>query len=259
MLNSKTININNECWTVRFKEALKQIDSPYVLIMLEDFFIRSKVNQDKIDTCFFDSDTITFNFEKDYRDSIKGTNWNLQYNNQIYLNSCQAGIWDRLKLIDRLQEDMNAWQWECTNINSPFKHYINNGDTIIDYGYTHDRKGFGVTRGKWSKECMEFLKDDNIDNCDEALEILEDNYISIPLKYAKKGDIVSFHDEIIKVRRRNVLININHFGIIYKTDGTIQGTKIKSKWGRYGVFLTDFENLPEFYGKYIKIWRNKWR
>jgi len=161
--HAKTININNECWTVRFKEALKQIDSPYVLIMLEDFFIRSKVNQDKIDTCFFDNDTITFNFEKDYRDSIKGTNWNLQYNNQIYLNSCQAGIWDRLKLIDRLQEDMNAWQWECTNINSPFKHYINNGDTIIDYGYTHDRKGFGVTRGKWSKECMEFLKDDNID------------------------------------------------------------------------------------------------
>jgi hypothetical protein len=101
------------------------------------------------------------------------------------------------------------------------------------------------------------LKDNRIEDCETALEFLEDNYISIPLKYAKKGDVVSFHNEIIKVRRRNVLININHFGIIYKTDGTIQGTKIKSKWGCTGVFLTDFENLPEFYGKYIKIWRIK--
>lgn len=101
------------------------------------------------------------------------------------------------------------------------------------------------------------LQDNNIDNCEEALEILEDKYINIPLKEAKKGDIISFHKEIIQVRQEKVLVNVCHFGIIFHTSGILKKTKITSKWGRYGVYLTDFENLPEFYGKYIKIWRKK--
>lgn len=101
------------------------------------------------------------------------------------------------------------------------------------------------------------LKDNNINDCEEALEILEDNYININIKNARKWDIISFHDEFIKCHNRKVFINVNHFGIIWETKGTIKTTKIKSKWGCYGVFLTDFENLPEFYGKHIKIWRKK--
>lgn len=154
-----TININNPSWTYRFREALKQLTSDYVIIMLEDFFIRDKVDQTRIDKIVenFADDTIVYNFEKQYRpgtpSNIEG--FELQGNRQPYLNSCQPSIWDREKLIERLKADENPWQWETKVIDSPYKHYINTEDFIIDIGYRHGP--FAVTKGKWVLEDMKPL------------------------------------------------------------------------------------------------------
>ena len=158
----ETINIDNPSWSFRFKEALKQLDTRYVLIMLEDYFIRAKVDQDRIDETFdlFDSKTITFDFEKEYATTLPTdkVGWGLKPNKAIYLNCTQAGIWNRELLIDRLDEDSHPQKWETTNIDSPYNHYVNKADYIIDYGYRQQRTGWGVVRGQWSPECVEWLK-----------------------------------------------------------------------------------------------------
>ena len=139
------------------------------MVLLDDFFIRRKVDTKRIDEVLksFDKDTIVFNFEKKYRkvenqSDVEG--FAIQLNNQIYLNSCQPSIWDRKKLIERLSKDENAWSWEKTIIDSPYKHYINTKKTIIDIGYNHTLY-WGISRGRLTLECKLFLKKEKLYNC----------------------------------------------------------------------------------------------
>lgn len=166
------INVNSDIWTKRFREALKIIDTDYVLVMLDDFFIREKVNDKLIakalSTIEKDKNIAVINFEKDYRKSLRYNDcFNKQLNNQVYLNSCQPSIWNREILIDRLKENETAWVWETKVINSPYIHLINNNqnDFIIDVGYRHQpiEIGWGITRGRLTNECKAFLEKKGFD------------------------------------------------------------------------------------------------
>lgn len=165
---SKTINVNSNIWTKRFREALKKIKDDYVLVLLDDFFIRKKVDIKRIDEVLksFDKNTIVFNFEKKYRKTEKYSNidgFELQRNKQIYLNSCQPSIWDRKKLIERLSKDQSAWEWEKTIVDSPYKHYINTKGYIIDIGNRkYNFLFWGISRGKLTLECKLFLKKEKL-------------------------------------------------------------------------------------------------
>lgn len=157
----ETINIPSNSWTKRLREALKGIKDEEVLLMLDDFFIRRPVDVDRINKIKLSDETICYNFEKNYREpALKLKEWDIQKNNQVYLNSCQPSIWNREKLIERLQEDKNPQEWETTKIDSPYIHFINNQDYIIDIGYRHQplNIGWGITRGKLTEECKAFLE-----------------------------------------------------------------------------------------------------
>lgn len=162
----RTINVNSDIWTERFRKALKQIDDREVLIMLDDFFIRQPVDEERINNIKLDDEVACYNFELNYREPLAHMgNWDVQKNNQIFINSCQPSIWNREILIERLKENQNAQDWEDTIINSRYVHYINNKDYIIDIGYRHqliEEGGFGICRGKLSKECYEFLKKEGL-------------------------------------------------------------------------------------------------
>ena len=162
----KTININSDIWTERFREGLKQIDDNQVLVMLDDFFLRMSVNEEFINSIKIDDNVACYNFEINYREPADmGKDWDIQKNNQVYLNSCQPSIWNKKVLIDRLKENQTPQEWELTVVNSPFIHYINNNIYhVIDIGYRHQDLsiGWGITRGKLSKECLEFLKKEGL-------------------------------------------------------------------------------------------------
>lgn len=160
-----TINVDSNVWSVRFREALKKIDSEYVLTMLDDFFIRDYVDNDRIDNIEFDNNTICYNFELEYRmPKERYENWDLQENNQVYLHSCQPSLYDREKLIGELGGNVSPQEWELQVVNSPYKFYINNKDFIIDIGYRHQDLsiGWGITRGKLARECKEFLEKEGL-------------------------------------------------------------------------------------------------
>ncbi len=165
----KTINVDSNIWTERFREGLKKIEDKEVLVMLDDFFIRGPVDEERIEYCKkmirANSNIACFNFELEYREPAeKIEDWDLQKNNQVYLNSCQPSVWNRKILIERLYENKNPQEWELTCIDSPYLHFINNKDYIIDIGYRHQDLsiGWGITRGKLSKECYNFLKEEGL-------------------------------------------------------------------------------------------------
>ena len=69
---AKTIKTQGE-WTARLRQALEKIDTEYVLFMLDDFFIREYVDQERIDKVLnsFQSDIATFNFERAFDTECK--------------------------------------------------------------------------------------------------------------------------------------------------------------------------------------------
>ncbi|MDY0198946.1 MAG: glycosyltransferase family A protein, partial [Tenuifilaceae bacterium] len=163
---SKTIKTTG-AWTKRLREALEQLDNEYVIFMLDDFFLRSKVDQERIDGIIkhFDSNTAVFNTErynlsKTTEKSVYG--FKNRQNKQMYLCSCQPSIWNREKLISLLQQDMTPWEWETQILDSEYKFYINKGDTIFDIGYYEDKKPWAIVQGKWATECRELFKKEKI-------------------------------------------------------------------------------------------------
>ncbi len=167
-----TINTQSDVWTERFKSALEQIPDDYVLVMLEDFFIRKPVNEQEIsyaeEIMQQNKNIIVCNFELQYRKGIATAypKYERQLNKQTYLNSCQPSLWNRKLLIERLKIPQTAWEWETSIIDSPYMHLINNTkEYIIDVGYRHqpiEKGGWGITRGKVSQECLDFLKTENL-------------------------------------------------------------------------------------------------
>jgi hypothetical protein len=159
----KTINVKSDSWTNRFRKALEKIKDEQVLVMLDDFFIRGPVDEKRIEKIKFTDDIICYNFEQEYREpALRCREWDIQKDNEVYLNSCQPTIWNRKKLIERLQEDKTPQDWEWTRVKSPYIHFINNQGLIIDIGKTYDMN-WGIVRGKMSKECMEFLKKEGLE------------------------------------------------------------------------------------------------
>lgn len=156
----KTINVEGS-WTQRLKKALERLNDD-VLIMLDDFFIRGPVDEERIKKLRLNEQIACFNFEQEHREPlISLKEWDIQKNGQVYLNSCQPSLWNRKVLIDRLEGDKTPQEWELTIIDSPYIHFINNKDLIIDIGVKP--YGWGITGGKFTTECLEFLESEGYD------------------------------------------------------------------------------------------------
>jgi hypothetical protein len=160
--NAMTINVRSPIWTKRFRDALEQIKEDYVILMLEDYFIRDYVNQKRIsevvNLIINNPNIIVFNFEQNYRqaENCNIPGWKRQRNKQVYLNSTQPSLWNKQLLIERLEYDQDPWEWELTVVDSPYDHLINTDTMIIDTGYRYGRP-FGVMKGKMTDECIRFL------------------------------------------------------------------------------------------------------
>jgi len=85
---------------------------------------------------------------------------------------------------------------------------------------------------------------------DENYDYLKSNYKKIQLHLIKKGDIAVFYDGDI-----NDCYNIQHYAKIMKTNNTLPGTIIRSKWGRLGIWQGNIEDIPNIYGNKIVFWR----
>jgi len=143
----------------RFKNVLKHIDTEYVLIMLDDFFIRSEVNTEEIQSCkkWMESDDkiALISFES-VDDSLNIAAENhpgfvLRPEYGDYKINLQAGLWRRSRLINLIRDGESPWDFELLGNMRTFgsgdKFYAlaSKKKRIINY-----RKNNGVFPYKWS-------------------------------------------------------------------------------------------------------------
>ena len=164
----KTISKNYplEIWTKRIRETLQEIDDNQILIMIDDCFIRNKVDVKRIDYArkHLKGNIAMFNFEKsfdtnDIETTLKG--FKKRKHNSPYEVSIMCGLWDKEKLLDVIKEDSNPWEVEGKQNNCGYDYYINSGNYIIDWGYV-TYIFTGICKGKWCRNIVPFFEKEGI-------------------------------------------------------------------------------------------------
>jgi hypothetical protein len=87
---------------------------------------------------------------------------------------------------------------------------------------------------------------------EDVYYFLQDHYKNTTLKKIRVGDLISIHDDIEPSE-----LNVQHYAKIIKTDNTLKGTIIRSKWGMLGIWQGRIDNIPDIYGDRILFWRKK--
>lgn len=146
----------------RMINVLSQIKTPYVITLLDDFFMRKKVDWNLIcdiigwmdkdkHIAYFNCDcTKTFyDYELNYYPGYK----RLPNGNEYTLNM-QAAVWRTKKLQSYWRPDISPWEWEmytnliaARNKNDKFYCITDPKYAFCDYGFCFE--GMGVYRGKW--------------------------------------------------------------------------------------------------------------
>lgn len=172
----KTIAVKNELetWTKGFREFLNQIDDEQVLLMIDDCFIRRPVDLVRIkyaSNCLR-GNIACMNFEKSWDEEDEETEligWKKRKHGSSFEVSLLCGLWQKEKLLKVVERDCSPWEIEENQDNCGFDYYINSHDYIIDWGY-RTFQPCGVVKGKWTRECKDFL-----------------DSIGIKVDYSKKG------------------------------------------------------------------------
>ena len=164
-LNIKSLkgNFDNSTYGSRMLAHANCIDTEYTLLLLDDFFIREKVNLNQIDQLidYMESNTniASINFD----DSNRGGKELDQLQGYIelpkiadYKLNMQAAIWKTTSLREYWDINDNPWKWEI------FGNYqtFNGKDCFVDiadsdyspFDYGYNSNGMGVYRGRWVKE-----------------------------------------------------------------------------------------------------------
>ena len=158
-LNIVSYSLGKAPYGQRMLNHLEKIDTPYTLLLLDDFFLRRPVNTDvlsnileemdkdhNIGALYCDKNDCTTN------DSLCDVFYQIKQRAPYKLNM-QAGLWRTQTLKKYWQPNDNPWIWEIfvnfTTFNSEDKFYAlrDLNDAPIYYGYNPD--GMGVFRGKW--------------------------------------------------------------------------------------------------------------
>lgn len=164
----KTIAIPHDInhWTTALREFLSQIDDDKVLLMIDDCFVRCPVDVDRINEAadYISGNIALMNFEKSWDENDEETDlkgWKKRKSGSPFEVSLMCGIWQKDKLLKVIERDCDPWKIETEQDNCGFDYYINDGDYIIDWGY-RTFQPVGIVKGKWARECQEFLESEGI-------------------------------------------------------------------------------------------------
>ena len=104
-------------WCRMLVEALEKIDTPYVLMLMNDYFLDAPVDTGVIkrrigQAIEFDVANLRLNPNPSGRFRWRDTDL-LEYpKNTAYCVTCQAGIWNRKYLLDLAARNKSAWEFE---------------------------------------------------------------------------------------------------------------------------------------------------
>lgn len=163
-------SLNKEqTWGERLIDTLKHIDTEYVLLFLEDFWLDKRV-----DDAFFKK---TLQWMKDnpdvanfsYYPCLPGLNlpdfrferFELRRQKCEYKLNCQVGLWRTKELISFIRPHESPWDWEIYGsmraARYTQKFYSLRWNAPLVFSYGDNLTGCVVRRGKWVKQNVEPL------------------------------------------------------------------------------------------------------
>lgn len=170
---------NEKRYGQRMLNALEHIKTEYVLLLLDDFFLRKPVCEEKIKQIISwlkaDENIVYFNCDileayVDYEVN-KYPGFKRLPPASYYMLNMQPAIWRTDILKGFWRPDASPWEWETMYnllaLDHPqYKYYsaISTENVFLDYGYYKIGDWFGVCRGKWVIEDVKPLfEKENID------------------------------------------------------------------------------------------------
>lgn len=98
-------------------EALEKISTPYVLMLMNDYFLSAPVDTAKFlarlqEAKAFDAANLRLNPDPPGRKAWRDTDLTEMPKNAAYCVSCQAGIWNREFLLGLARRTKSAWEFE---------------------------------------------------------------------------------------------------------------------------------------------------
>lgn len=152
-------------WGERMRETLKRIDTEYVLLMLDDFWLDAPVDDAYFRQCLKymegNPDVAVLSFQRTHGPNIQDgrfPRFERRPQRGEYRFNCQAAIWRRERLIKFIRPKESPWDWEILgSIRSG--RYRDGFYTLIDGEkpvFSYDRGGV-IYRGKWHRETIEPL------------------------------------------------------------------------------------------------------
>ena len=164
----KTIcrNLPIEQWTKRVYETCKDLDCKYILLMVDDLFIREPVCNTLIEVLcgFVVGGYGALNMEKSFDQNDTPLNDKIMVRNQFgkYKTSVMCQLWQKRVLLETFNCCLDPWQFEKLNNGGCHSFLISKYGDFINWGYG-ERKWFGIRKGKWCKECKEFFDKEGIE------------------------------------------------------------------------------------------------
>jgi hypothetical protein len=164
-------------WSYRFKYALEQLTTPYVLFLQDDFFLMKPADNLRIfrylDILEKEQAAILRIFPtpapnspyKFYKDI------GLVDKNVSYRVSCQATIWNREVLLELINETDNIWAFEIegtkrsNEIEKPFLSVVVDemGEPLEAGNYAYSYFCTAVFKGKWMRGAVELCRTEGIE------------------------------------------------------------------------------------------------
>ncbi len=159
-------------WSQCLKWALESIDTDVVLYMQEDYFLKEKVDSDKIQEYFDymvsnpEVQCIYLHSHAVEKDGGVFSNGLRKVKTEGWRLSCQAALWRKQELLDIIREYESPWEFEnFGNKRSVMMNHLyltvdkakdGTDFTLIPYVFT------GIIKGKWLEECVQLFKMHNI-------------------------------------------------------------------------------------------------
>lgn len=166
-LNIKRPDSYNEgcSWSQRLINSLNSVKTPYVVMILDDFYLKSPVNLEKLTQCVqrMDSDPdiklFTFGWQPGPNgEYVADSDFELRGRFAKYRVNAQIGLWRVSYLKKILRTDENPWQFE---LNGSFRSSLIGGKLyalkkdaplVFDYDW-----GFLIVRGKLNREVANYF------------------------------------------------------------------------------------------------------
>jgi hypothetical protein len=143
-----TVNVGEDVtWSANVKKALNKIDEDYVLTTFDDLFFKEKIDNDRVNNLFnlfirYHMNYLRLNPTPIPHGKIIDDGMRTICKGEIYRSSAVLAIWKKDVLIDILNDEENAWQFEilgskrtdkyddwysCTDYNIPYYNLVIKG------------------------------------------------------------------------------------------------------------------------------------